>query len=331
MSSPFAHQDQENPTHFPSTSGTHLAYDPAQEAMQIQVIHPALCPLLLLGTLGLYHAYFVWRTFKTLHARGATNTAPGLAIGLLFVPLVNVIWFIFVWGELGMAIAREYRRQQLYSPATALTWAYPIAILFGIVLDLGLPGVGLIWNLVWGGACLAQTQSWLNELARRESSQALQVAGNFSPQPGLQLFSQKNCPRCGEFIALSAYACRFCDAEFDATDVHSAIARMESVRTIENQDRELQSLNLRCFWQTTVAILTGVVGLFFLFIAVVAAIEVSNEKTLAEGLSVAAVGVLIFAVPCLTICSFCHGGRTRALKRAKQLREIREKQSESSI
>ena len=164
-------------------------------------------------TLGIYQLFWLYRVFKELHARGATETTPGKAVGFLFIPFFNFVWSFIVWKRLGDAVAHEYANARLPIPATGLVWLAPVAGLFGIVEMVAPPVVGV--RLVLLMVVIGYAQSWMNQLASAPAGSTGLVLSDGRAGAA----ETKPCPTCGEYLSIDALLCRFCGRWFSEQEV----------------------------------------------------------------------------------------------------------------
>lgn len=156
---------------------------------------PAAPLFLPIITLGIYS--FVW-TFKLYREardyvsgrNGISTTSPGLAIGLLFVPGLNIIWAIMLFFKTPGLVTKmklaDGAPRNLAGSAGAIGW-------------LGF--IPLLGNIMW----VILTQSAMNNFWRSVQIQQGGVATGGS--------QMKKCPQCAEMIRWEARKCRYCQSE----------------------------------------------------------------------------------------------------------------------
>lgn len=170
------------------------------DANGILVVSPALAVLFSILTCGLYQPFWLYRVFSELHARGATETTPGQAVGFCFIPVFNFVWIFMVWIRLAKAVAFEFANARRPIPWTNLTWLAPLGFLVGLIA-LAFPPLSFL-QLGMVATSIACAQSWMNTLAdipRRKKT--------------------RPCPQCSEPLPPSAAKCRSCQRLFSAAEV----------------------------------------------------------------------------------------------------------------
>ena len=146
-----------------STSST------ATERRPIKVVHSWKIALFLLFTLGIYHIFWLYRVFKELHTRKATDLSPGKAVGYGFIPFFNLVWIFVAWKKLGDAITSAYSQAELAPPATGVVWLPPISFFAAVGLNYAVPGAGSAVAIVLLSIALCTIQRKMNRLAAVKS------------------------------------------------------------------------------------------------------------------------------------------------------------------
>lgn len=143
---------------------------PSGQPRSIKVVSCWKILLFLLFTLNIYYLFWLYRVFKELHTRKATDLSPGKAVGYMFIPLFNLVWGFVAWKKLGDAIANAYSQAGLARPATGIVWLVPISLFVAIALNLTIPPAGTIVALVLLSIELCILQRQMNRLAAQERS-----------------------------------------------------------------------------------------------------------------------------------------------------------------
>lgn len=171
----------------------------------IKVVRGWKIPFFVLFTLGFYNVFWLYRVFKELHSRKATDLSPGKAVGLLFIPVFNLGWIFFVWKKLGDAITAAYSQAGLPSPATGIAWLAPISFYLAIVFNLAAPPLGIAAGIVFLSIALCTLQGQMNRLA----AQAAPTQAS-APQPNAVLSQAQFCTKCGTPTAQGGRFCANC-------------------------------------------------------------------------------------------------------------------------
>ena len=167
------------PTPRPSVPRPHVLTRPppkpsshAEGPAPIKVV-PCWCiPLWLLLTLGVYHLFWLYRVFKELHGRKATDLSPGKAVGALFLPFFNFAWVFVVWKRLGDAIRKAHAQAGLAQPATGVLWVAPVSVVAAFFLNIVAPFAGVLLAIVTLSLVLCIVQSQMNQLAAATPGEA---------------------------------------------------------------------------------------------------------------------------------------------------------------
>jgi predicted Zn finger-like uncharacterized protein len=131
----------------------------------IKVVQGWCIPFFLLFTLNIYQIFWLYRVFKELHARNATDVSPGKAVGYMFIPFFNLVWIFIAYKKLGDAIASAYAQAGLAPPETGLVWLAPISLFVGIGLNLAAPPTGSFICIALLSIVLCTVQGQMNRLA----------------------------------------------------------------------------------------------------------------------------------------------------------------------
>jgi len=280
----------------------------------IKVVPPASAVVFTIITLGIYQIFWLHRVFTELHARGSTETTPGKAVGFHFIPFFNLVWIFIVWKRLGDAIAREYVNARLPAPGTGVLWLGPIAGLLGLV-ELSAPPVAFV-RLILLPIAIANGQRWLNELAALPAGRS-GVSGHLGSTPGQP---SKDCPTCGESIALDALQCRYCGHGFTTADV-AALKRQLDFRVATTAwEMRRRSLSSRKTVSQVFGWILTVVGVLFsvlLFGGLIASFtDAKAPPDMAYGVILA---LVIFCAPPITIGVFLLRAAAKAGKELARL------------
>lgn len=136
------------------------------------VVPPWKLPFFLLFTLGIYHVFWLYRVFKELYERKATDTSPNRAVGLLFVPIFGWVWLFIVSRRLGAGISNAYTYAKLQKPDTTAVWCLPIGLFAACAVFLLIPLLAGLVHLVFLSIALCTTQDQMNHLARETGTDA---------------------------------------------------------------------------------------------------------------------------------------------------------------
>jgi hypothetical protein len=131
----------------------------------IKVVPGWCMPLFLLITLNIYVPFWLYRVFRELHSRRATDLSPGKAVGYMFIPFFNFVWVFIAFNKLGDAIRSAYTHAGLTPPGTGIVWLPPITLLLGIALNLAVPLLGVAVAIVLLSIALCVIQGYMNRLA----------------------------------------------------------------------------------------------------------------------------------------------------------------------
>lgn len=125
-------------------------------------------PFFLLLTGCLYQWFWMYRIFKELHARKATDVTPGRAIGYLFIPFYNFYWVFRVWYEVGRGVQNAYAAAQLDRPLTGVVWFASVSWIIATCLNLAVPLAGFPISLIGVSVSVWTIQYHMNRLGELE-------------------------------------------------------------------------------------------------------------------------------------------------------------------
>jgi hypothetical protein len=119
-----------------------------------QEVIPAIpLPFLVLAILQLV---FMYKMYKALDD-GVTRPTPGLAVGLMFIPLFSIVWFFIVWGKFPGQYNQFIQRHGIRAQPLGLG-LYVCALVLGFFPIVGL----VLWSIVFG-----KTAGAVNALSRQ--------------------------------------------------------------------------------------------------------------------------------------------------------------------
>ena len=131
----------------------------------IKVVSTWKIPIFLVLTLNIYHVFWLYRVFKELYTRNATDVSPGKAVGFLFIPFFNFVWVFIVWSRLGRAISNAYQQAGIRPPATGIVWLVPATLIIAIALNLAALPAGTVVSIILISVTLCVLQGQMNGLA----------------------------------------------------------------------------------------------------------------------------------------------------------------------
>jgi hypothetical protein len=145
---------------------------PATDSTLGKTRRPLVTLLLMIVTLNLYLYGWIYKTYKEVRQRApdASRTSPGAALGILFIPLVNLFWAAWIYFDLPRAVRRMQRADPPsgHAPAAVLTTVLLVASLVAaLAARAWLPAVYLFEFLFWTGVLLVQSSLNSHWLAHR--------------------------------------------------------------------------------------------------------------------------------------------------------------------
>jgi hypothetical protein len=129
--------------------------------------------LWMLLTFNIYWLFWLYKVYKEVraHSSKATTVTPGFAVGLLFIPIFGIFWFIRIVVDFPRAIRRMQQDDPMGEPLLPNA-AVSTLLLVGFVLNclsFLYPALALLgWSLMLSGFLLAQ--SALNQHWQRHST-----------------------------------------------------------------------------------------------------------------------------------------------------------------
>lgn len=163
---------------------------------QVGKIRSPAAPLFLsIITLGIYSFVWAFKIYREARdyasgRKGINTTSPGLAIGLLFIPGINIIWAIILLFKTPSLVTKmklaDGIPRNLAGSAAAIGW-------LGFIPVLG--------NIMW----VILPKSAMNNFWRSVQIQQGRI--------GFGSAQMKKCPQCAEMIRCEARKCRYCQSE----------------------------------------------------------------------------------------------------------------------
>jgi hypothetical protein len=193
----------------------------------IKVVHAWKIPFCLLFTLGFYNLFWLYRVFRELHTRKATDLSPDKAVGYLFIPFFNLGWIFVAWKKLGDAIGTAYSQAGLAPPSTGITWLAPISFFLAIALNLAAPPAGIFVGIVFLSIALCALQGQMNRLAA-------QAAPPLSIGTGPVLLEARFCSNCGTATTPGGKFCVKCGSSLSAE-------KLDAPTNVKQPDRESET------------------------------------------------------------------------------------------
>lgn len=142
--------------------------------------HLGLMLLLMIVTFGIYNVVWIYKTVRDLrtHFGDVTSYTPGLAVGLLFVPIFNLFWGIFVAATLPLSIKKAERMAQCEGRGPHL---HPVLITLLWLMGMILSWVAFLGDPSSRYIVAAYTVLLLSFLAMQAKINALWGTGTLPP------------------------------------------------------------------------------------------------------------------------------------------------------
>ena len=143
--------------------------------------HLGLMLLYMIITFGIYNTVWIYKTVRDLrtHFGDVTKYTPGLAVGLLFVPIVNLFWGIFVAVTLPLSIKKAERMAQCEGRGPHL---HPVLITLLWLMGSVLSGVAFLGDRPGGYIVAGYTVVLLSFLAMQAKINAFWDTGTLPVQ-----------------------------------------------------------------------------------------------------------------------------------------------------